>query len=41
MCSIQIQQPFADSEKLRLLEQLERAEACIRVLGKQVCFSKE
>ncbi|XP_053541910.1 coiled-coil domain-containing protein 33 [Ictalurus punctatus] len=29
-------QPFADSEKLRLLEQLERAEACIRVLGKQL-----
>ncbi|KAI5626990.1 coiled-coil domain-containing protein 33 isoform X8 [Silurus asotus] len=30
------QQPFADSEKLRLLEQLERAEACTRTLGKQL-----
>ncbi|KAF4081325.1 hypothetical protein AMELA_G00160100 [Ameiurus melas] len=30
------QQPFADGEKLRLIEQLERAEACIRVLGKQL-----
>ncbi|XP_060759368.1 uncharacterized protein ccdc33 [Neoarius graeffei] len=30
------QQPFADSEKLRLLEQIERAEACIRTLGKQL-----
>ncbi|MCJ8735908.1 hypothetical protein PDJAM_G00252840 [Pangasius djambal] len=30
------QQPFADSEKLRLLEQLERAEACIHTLGKQL-----
>ncbi|XP_058264858.1 coiled-coil domain-containing protein 33 [Hemibagrus wyckioides] len=30
------QQPFTDSEKLRLLEQLERAEACVRMLGKQL-----
>ncbi|KAI5100519.1 coiled-coil domain-containing protein 33 isoform X8 [Silurus meridionalis] len=30
------QQPFADSEKLRLLEQLERADACTRTLGKQL-----
>ncbi|XP_053092925.1 coiled-coil domain-containing protein 33 isoform X2 [Pangasianodon hypophthalmus] len=30
------QQPFADSEKLRLLEQLERAEVCIHTLGKQL-----
>lgn len=38
-CSVQIQQPFSDSEKLRLLEQLEKAETCVRILGKQVCFS--
>ncbi|KAK3558895.1 hypothetical protein QTP86_032156 [Hemibagrus guttatus] len=30
------QQPFTDSEKLRLVEQLERAEACVRMLGKQL-----
>ncbi|KAM9495162.1 coiled-coil domain-containing protein 33 [Clarias gariepinus] len=35
------QQPFGDIEKLRLLEQLERAEASIRTLDKQVCFSQE
>ncbi|TSM52279.1 Coiled-coil domain-containing protein 33 [Bagarius yarrelli] len=30
------QQPFPDCEKLRLLEQLEKAEACTRTLGKQL-----